>query len=101
MISFKTVEGWRRGPSEHVSIALWLEQAKWHRSSRTDCRGIGNPALHPVRFEALFRQQEVRCRGDLVMRRIACGVALQARRRRRREQTPRHVVLLARQSPYL
>src|SRR5271166_6389714 len=50
MVSFITVEGWRRGAGENPLIVLLPEQARGHGSSRAHRLRIGDPALDPVRL---------------------------------------------------
>src|SRR5580700_2411981 len=68
MIAVVPVKCRRRRTGENVSAAFRLEQARWHRRPRTDCGRIGDPPLYPIRLQALFRQQEVGRRRNLVVR---------------------------------
>src|ERR1700693_6016995 len=101
MISRVAFERWRRWPREYPLIILLLEQARWHGGSGTDSLRVGDRALHPIRFQTLFRQKEVGRRGDLVVIRITSCVTLQARSGCAREQAASHVALFGRENGHL
>src|ERR1700686_2954868 len=101
MISVVALERWWRRPGKHPLIILLLEQSGGHRRARTDRLGIGNPTLHPVGLQPLLGQEEVWRGGNLVVTRIAGGVALQTRRGGAREQAACHVVFFGREHRHL
>ena len=77
MIFVVALERWRRRTGKNpLAILLLLEQSRWHRCAGADGLRIGNPALDPIRLQALLCEQEVGRGGDLVVLRIAGSVTL-------------------------
>src|SRR5271155_921963 len=70
----------RRRARENPVIIFALEQAGRHGRARADRLRVDNPALDPVGFQAASGLQEVGRSRGAVVRWIAGGVALQARR---------------------
>src|ERR1700675_2289263 len=75
----------RQRPGEYPVVAIPVEQARRHRRTGDNFRGIGDPALGPRGLQAVMREQEVRRRRHFIVHHIARHVALQTRRRRARE----------------
>src|ERR1700676_1163307 len=89
-----SVEGCGRGAGERPAIVFALEQAGRHGGAGADGLGVNDPAFDPIGFQATFGLQEVGGGGGLIVRRIAGGVALQARSGWAAEKAARHVRFL-------
>src|SRR5436305_5575351 len=93
MIAVIIIESFGRRAIEDHALALFPEQPRWHRRSRTYLLRVEQPAISPLRLQALAREQKIR-RGlvnDIV---IVRDVALQTWSARRCEQLAREESLL-------
>src|SRR5437764_15128654 len=97
MVAVIIIESLRRRAVEDHPVAFFLEETGRHRRSRTNLLRVKQPAISPLRFQAFARQEEVRRRSSLIMRRIPRDVTLQTGRTLRGEQRTRQVALLVRQ----